>query len=133
MKGFRLPNFAPFGSKDQIAFPIDRDLFCSLEGKPDLRRTRSRRYDEVVLKLPLTSVIEQIYARIDSRVLDLRILPNVCPPLLRIIADEVVALERKLFGPFDPRCRARTHQPHPEDVRASPLTVFLQGTSICHQ
>ena len=31
-------------------------------GKPDLRRTRTRRYYEVVLQLPLVSVVDQVHA-----------------------------------------------------------------------
>src|SRR5688572_32793320 len=83
-EGLSLPNFAPSGPQDQVSFLIDRDLFCSLEGKPDLRRTRSGRDDEVVLKLLLIPVVDQVHSRIYSGVLDLCILANVCPPLLRI-------------------------------------------------
>ena len=55
-------------------------------------RVGTRRNDKVILKLPLIAVVDQVDAGINSFVLHFRVGRDIAAPLLRIVADEVVAL-----------------------------------------
>jgi len=59
--------------------------------------------DKVVFKLALIPVVNQVHARIDIRVAHFGVIGDISPPLLGIVANEVVALagqrvEARHFG-----------------------------------
>ena len=70
--------------------------------------------DEIVFQLALIAVVQQIHTRIDSVVLHLRIRRNIRPPLLRIVAEEVVAPARQRLVTCDLGSRVGANELHPQ-------------------
>src|SRR5439155_69045 len=82
-----------------IAQAIDGYAVHALERQRDGLGIGAGGDHEVVFELPLVTVVDEVDARIEVLIPDLCVRGNVDTPLLRIIADEVVAFARQLTDP----------------------------------
>src|SRR5437588_2170156 len=67
--GRTLKHLAPNGMKDEITLGIKGELVHALKGEPDGLWISTRRDDEVVLKLALVAVVDEVHAGINILVL----------------------------------------------------------------
>src|SRR5580704_17024614 len=72
----------------------------------------ARCYDKIKLKLLLIAVVDQVDSGINSFVLHLGVGWNIAAPLLRIVANEEVALAGQFIHSAHRSMRARTHELH---------------------
>ena len=72
----------------------------------------ARGHHKIVLELSLRAVVDEIHARIDALVLHASVGRNVGAPLLRVVANEVIALARQLPRTNHGRPRVGPHQLH---------------------
>ena len=70
-------------------------------------------YDEVVLKLALSAVVDQVNARVDASVAHLAVGWNMGTPVCRIISHEVVVVAGQLSNPGDLGVSIGSDNSHP--------------------
>ena len=73
-----------------MPFSTNAHILCALEGELDLIRIGARGDDQVVFELALVAVIGEVNAGIDVLVPDLGVGRDIRPPLLRVVAEEVI-------------------------------------------
>jgi hypothetical protein len=111
---FAQADLTPVYPEDQVTQGINGGAVRALERERDGPGIGPGGDHEVVFQLPLVAVVDEIHTRVDSPVLDLRVGGNVGPPLLGIIADEVVALARQFPHARHHGCAVGPDEPHPQ-------------------
>ena len=117
--------------RHEFALGVDLQLVGALEAEHDFLRISSGGDDEVVFKLALVAVIDEVDPGIDVPVLDLGVGRDVGAPLRGIVADEVVRLSRELVEPGHQRRGRGTHEVHADHVgnhlrsRRAPLAIVV--------
>ena len=110
-------NITAVGREDQVTVIDARRR--ALEADCDLVRIGGRCHAEVVLKLPLVAVVNEIDSRINAAVFHSREVRDVASPFGAIIANEIIALAQERFGAGNARRRIGAHQPHTNRRRGS--------------
>ena len=114
---------------------VDLDPAHTLETELDRPRIGAGADDEVVLQAAfLVAVEDEVDAGIGLLVSDLGVLGDVGSPLLRIVADEVVAPSRQWIRSDDPRRGARADELHSQRGRRGvrqDVKVSARGALRC--
>src|SRR5262249_54553941 len=97
---------------DQIAARVQTHLPCFGKVELDAARVCAGSHHEVVLKLALVAVVDEVNARINFAVLYLRVVSHTCAPGLRFVTDEVTTPARQFFNSSHARCWISAFQPY---------------------
>jgi hypothetical protein len=95
-------------AQQQVAALIQSKLLHALESNPDCAWVSARRNYEILFKLSLVAVINQVHSLIDVAEFNSRISPYARPPLPGLIAVEIVDLARRFLAPFHTRAHWTT-------------------------
>jgi hypothetical protein len=109
-----LPDLAELCPQYQIAPGFHLHLLHAVIRQANLVRVRTRRHHEVVLQLPPIAVVDQVDARIGLPLLHPRVGGDVGPPLVRVVAPEVIGFAWKHLRAAERGAGARANQPHPD-------------------
>ncbi len=88
-------------TEDQVAGIVAQNVTGAFDVECDTVRVGFGLNDEVVFKLPLIAVIDEIDAGIDTVVPDLGVSRDVGMPFRRVISEKVVHLAGELVDPRD--------------------------------
>ena len=86
-----LSHFSESGVNQQITVPIQLNILSALEGESDRGWVSSRLHHKVVFQLLVSSVVDEVDARINFAILDLSVVWDTRAPLGGIVPNEVVA------------------------------------------
>ena len=106
------PKFAVFNSEHKSALRVDGQFFGSSQIERDGTRIGARSNNEVMFQLLLVAVVEQIHAGVHFAIAQLGVRGNVCVPLPRIVAYDIVGLARQLVERLNPWRCVSTNQFH---------------------
>ena len=126
-----LNHLALADGKHKIAGIVNSQRIRARKAHPDGRRIRSGRNDEIEFQLFLIPVIGQINARIYIPVGDASKHRHAGVPLLRLIADKIIAMRGKLFRRLHGRMRVGADKRHPQQREFRRCFLLLHRGGKC--
>ena len=112
---------------NQVAFLVETEFVRSLKAQPDGLQIGAWCDHEIVLQLSLVAIKDQIHAWIDVLVVHPGVRRYISVPLLRVIADQVVAAVGKFVLSDDLRRGMRTQPLHAQNGRGRDRRVLCLG------
>jgi hypothetical protein len=76
---------------EEVALFVEPHLVGAVETQPDSLRIRRGRYDPVVFQVSVLSIVNKVYAGIDTKVPGFSIVRNRGVPLAWVVANKVIA------------------------------------------
>ena len=109
----------------EVTTRTDVHAFGPLHVESDGLRVRAGRHNEVIFKVALIAVKNQVHAGIQAAVFHAGVVRNVRAPLLGVIPDDVVRLAGEFPAAFDCRVRIATLELQPQGAnRPQGLPLF---------
>ena len=99
----------------------------ALKDKVDNSWIHAWRDDEIMLNLPLVSVVNQIDTGINAFILDLTVARHIGMPVRGIIADEVITFPRKFVQTDEVSLRIRSCKSHSQDTAGVRSSIRALG------
>src|SRR5690242_697477 len=118
-------HLAAGNADNQVAVSIELQPLGAVEAELNLPWVGAWRQHEVILQLPLVTVIDQVHTGIDVGILNPGIVGHVGAPLRGIVADEVVAPARQLLQPAYLRSHVGANKPHAQHLARSLLALAV--------
>jgi hypothetical protein len=118
------------GRHDQAAGAVDSHVRGALDRQCNVRRRGSWTDDEVVLQLPLVTVVCEVHVGVDVLVFDARVCRNAGPPCAPIAADEMIRPAGQLIAGGRGCVGSTPNQAHRDPLRFRPAWRFQNDGGV---